>query len=426
MGMVKMVKKRKKLGTKSPPLIERVELRRTAIEPMNLPESAQQYIDIELLTMLENAYLNEPLTRKAILKRSHDVVERFMEIKTDDPDVYNLFWEFVERVDLKNKLIDLLKNAMIYGAGYLEIVVEDDEAGLEDPLPNHSIVDLAIISPKTIAPVWETNPKSSNYGQIKHFYQWVPGINENLKIHPSRIVLFPFDTVGDGTRFVGIIEPMLHVIAAKVQLDKTAGEVPKKVISQIISVNVDKATQKELEQWAKALEKMATAGRFVGSERVKFEVKDAGKALDIKPYSEHLIFQIAGGTGVPYTVLLGAGAGTLSTAEINLRDYYSDLKDLQVRLTPIVKRLFEHELKANGIANAEYEFEWLEIYADEQSEAEILKIKAQAVKDLLEWGVINTDEAREILGLPPLEIVEEEERARQIAKKLWWGYYGTG
>ncbi len=421
--------KRKRLGTKRPPKgLDEVHLRKTAPTKAALPESAQQYIDIELLQYCENAYLSEPLTRKAILKRSHDVVERFMEIRTEDPNVYNLFWDLVERIDLKNRLIDILKNAMIYGVGYLEIVVEDDDADLEDELPMNQIIDLALIDPKTIAPVWDTNPKSPTYGQIAYFYQWVPGMTENLKIHPSRIIMFPFDTLGDGTRFVGIIEPMLQVIAAKIELDKAAGQIPKKVISQIISVNVDKATQSELTAWEKALEKMATAGRFVGSERVKFDVKDTGKALDIKPYSEHLIFQIAGGTGVPYTVLLGAGAGTLSTAEINLRDYYSDLKDLQVRLTPIVKRIFEHELKANGIANAEYEFEWLEIYADEQSEAEILKIKAQAVKDLLEWGVINTDEAREILGLPPREIAEErKEYGTPVRGGKYRGvYHGTG
>ena len=420
-----MKKRKKRMGTKRPPK-SYVELRKSSIEPANIPEEAQKCIDIELLQHLENAYLNEPLTRKAILKRSHDVVERFLEIKTEDPAVYNLFWEFVDRVDLKNRLIDLLKNAMIYGAGYLEIVVDDDDAALDEELPVHEIVDLAVISPKTIAPIWDVDPKSPTYGQIKYFYQWVPGINANLEIHPSRVILFPFDTVGDGTRFVGVIEPMLHVIAAKVQLDKASGEIPKKVISQIISVNVEKATQKELDAWAKALEQMATAGRFVGSERVKFDVKDAGKALDIKAYSEHLIYQIAGGTGVPYTVLLGAGAGTLSTSEINLRDYYSDLKDLQVRLTPIIRHLFEHELKANGIGNADYEFEWLEIYADEQSEAEILKIKAQAVKDLLEWGVISTDEARDILGLPSKEVAEESKVKRPGVPIRGGWYYGTG
>jgi len=424
-----MPKKRKrKLATNMPPMIdgEFVELRKTHVTREAIPKGAQEYVNLELMNLLENAYLQEPLTRKAILKRSHDVVESWLDIKTDDPRVIDLFEEFSTRVDLKNRMIELLKNSMIYGVGFLEVVVENDDAPPNEAPPKRPIVELALVSPKTIAPIWETNPKSENYGKLAYFAQWFPGMSDVVHIHPDRIVMFPFDVIGDGHRFVGIIEPMLHVIAAKIELDKASGKIPKKVISQVIAVNVDKATQKELKAWAEALKKMETTGRFVGSERVKFDIKDAGKALDIRPYSEHLIYQIAGGTGVPYTVLLGAGAGTLSTAEINLRDYYSDLKDLQVRLTPIIRRLFDWELEANGMAGAEYEIEWREIYADEQSESEILKTKADAISKLLEYGIISTDEARDILGLPPREVVEEaRQKTPGVPVKNGW-YYGTG
>ncbi|MBC7197460.1 MAG: DUF1073 domain-containing protein, partial [Deferribacterales bacterium] len=138
--------------------------------------------------------------------------------------------------------------------------------------------------------------------------------------------------------------------------------------------------------------------------------------------SEHLIYQLAGGVNVPYTVLLGAGAGTLSTSETNLRDYYSDLKDLQVRFTPIIRRLLDWELKLKGIT-PEYEVKWNEIYADEQSEANIISTKARAIDLLLANGVISINEAREMLNLPP---VKEEELSARFGTPIRRGRYAEG
>lgn len=412
-----MTKRKKRVkATARPP--ELVELRKTKTTDAGLPEEMAAFIDRELYGYLENAYLNEPLTRKAILKRSHDVVERWLDVISDDARVIEVFEEFEERTDLRNRLIDMLKNSMIYGIGYLEIVVENDDTAPDEELPPGRIEELALVSPKLLAPVWDKET-----GHVAYFAHYRPGLNETIKVHPSRIVMFTFDSMGDGHRPVGIIEPMLHVIAAKVELDKASGNIPKKVVSQIIAVNIANGTRKEVTEWLNALEKLKEAGRFVASDRVNFQFHEAGKALDIKPYSDHLIFQIAGGTGVPYTVLLGAGAGTLSTSETNLRDYYSDLKDLQTRLTPVIRDLFNMELKAVGLENADYTIEWREIYADEQSEAEVLARKAIAIDKLMQNGIINVDEAREILGLPPLEVRDDLEENAAFGTRVRSGWY---
>jgi len=411
-------KKRKRKVVKATGLPPTIALtRKTKTTMAGLPDEIATFIDTELLGYLENAYLNEPLTRKGILKRSHDVIERWLDIISEDPRVAEAFEEFETRVDLKNRLIDLLKNAMIYGVGYLEIVISGDDTAPDEPLPAGEIEELALVSPKLIAPAWDKET-----GHVAYFAHYKPGMGDTVKIHPSRIIMFPFDTIGDGHRFVGVIEPMLHVVVAKIELDKASGQIPKKVVSQIIAVNIANGTRKEVTEWLNALEKLKEAGRFVASDRVNFQFHEAGKALDIKPYSEHLIYQIAGGVGVPYTVLLGAGAGTLSTSETNLRDYYSDLKDLQTRLTPIIRFLFDLELANKGMDGADYTVEWREIYADEQSEADVLSRKALAIEKLINVGIITVDEARDILGLPPMEAVEKEESAT-FGVKVRGGWY---
>jgi len=427
LGEIKMVefKLAKLFGEKrklKPPL----EFRRSYSIDAGKPKAIAKayYIDQELMKLFENAYLNEPLTRKGILKRSHDAIEGWLTIKSEDERIPKIFDELANRTDLKNKLIDLLKNSMVYGVGYLEIVYENDDKPPDEEPPATHIIEIALIDPKTIYPVYQTDPTKDNYGEILYYEQTVnnPAIKP-IQIHKDRIIEFKYDTLGDGKRPVGVIEPMLHVIESKIALDKASGRIPKKVVSQIVTAILKgDVTQTELDEWAKALVKMEDVGRFVAPENVEIDVKELGKALDIKPYSEHLIYQIAGGVNVPYTVLLGAGAGTLSTSETNLRDYYSDLKDLQVRFTPIIRRLLDWELKLEGIT-PEYEVKWNEIYADEQSEANIISTKARAIDLLLANGVISINEAREMLNLPP---VKEEELSARFGTPIRRGWYAEG
>ncbi|MBO8173496.1 MAG: phage portal protein [Bacillaceae bacterium] len=386
----------------SPPALFRKT--HVSVGPTRELSGQYQLLSKELMIFCENAYMSEPLTRKGILKRSHDTFERWVGVISDDARVDEIFTDLEARADLKTKLIDLLKNAMIYGVGYLEVVYENDTNPASDEPPHTRIVGLELIDPKTITPVYQTNPNAEDYGQVVYYEQRVSPTVQEIKLHPTRVIAFAYDTVGDGHRPIGVIEPMLRVIEAKLVLDKVAGKIPKKVISQIITATLkgEGMTQQLLDEWARAFTRMEDVGRFVLPEMVEVDIKEGGKALDIKPFSEHLIYQIAAGVGVPYTVLLGSGAGTLSTAETNLRDYYNDLKDLQVRFTPILTRLLEWELQAEGV-QADYTISWNEIYADEQSEADILATKAKAIDMLLLNGVISVNEAREMLGLPPLE-----------------------
>jgi len=365
-------------------------------------KSFAQLVDTRTLQLCENAYLKEPLTRKGILKRSHDAVESWIEILSQNEKIIEVLEAFSEDIDLKNKLIGILKNSMIYGVGYAEIVYNDESPAEEEP-KNKEIIDIVLIDPKTITPIYQNDPAKEDYDKLLYYLQQSPDpAIEPVRLHPSRVIELVWDTIGDGRTYVGLIEPMLHIINAKIILDKAAGQIPKKVISQIIVATIEGATSSELDAWDEALSKMQDAGRFVSSERANVDIKSGGQGLDIKPYSEHLIYQIAGGVGVPFTVLLGSGAGTLSTSEINLRDYYSDLKDIQVKLLPIIIRLFDMKLQQEGLP-LDYKVEWREIYTDEKNEAEILEKKARALDILISSGVISINEAREELGLPPLE-----------------------
>ncbi|MBO8181158.1 MAG: DUF1073 domain-containing protein, partial [Archaeoglobus sp.] len=166
----------------------------------------------EVMLLCENAYLKEPLTRKGILKRSHDAFERWLRIESEDERVKEIFTELEKRTDLKNRLIDLLKNAMIYGVGYLEIIYENDTEPPDQEPPETPIIGLELIDPKTLWPVYQDDPNKERYGELLYYEQRInrPGVKP-VKLHPARVIEFKYDTLADGRRPVGVIEPMLHV-----------------------------------------------------------------------------------------------------------------------------------------------------------------------------------------------------------------------
>jgi hypothetical protein len=81
---------------------------------------------------------------------------------------------------------------------------------------------------------------------------------------------------------------------------------------------------------------------------------------------------------------------------------------LQERFTPIVKRIIDLELKLQGINDVDYEIVWNPLYTNDEKESEILLNKARAANQLVEFGILSTDEIREIFfGLEPRESAPE-------------------
>jgi hypothetical protein len=385
--------------------------RKSATKSANLPQGffqrtiGQRISDEELLF----AYIHEPCTRKAISKQASDTFERWFEIRPVEGEelpekVEEIVWDLIDRTDMKQTLMRILKRSMIFGTGYLELVLDGDNSEADEEPSGNQIADLVLV--ENVAPIVDNKIGSETHGEILHYEQRI--IGNPAKIHKDRIIHFPFDQVGTDPRGIGLVKTVYQLVRSKIIVDKLCGKIPESVIKQIVDLKIAGANLKELKDGYKKLKEAQEALRFVGTEKHTFQVHDAGRGLDIEPFTEHLVQQLSTGLGMPKQIMTGAEAGKLATAEINLKDYYSDIRNLQERFTPIVKRIIDLELELQGINDVDYEIVWNPLYTNDEKESEILLNKARAANQLVEFGILSTDEIREIFfGLEPRESAPE-------------------
>ncbi len=362
---------------------------------------------------LKLAYACEPCVHKAINKQASDTFERWFEVRPPEGEelperVDEVVKDLVTRTGMKQKLILMLKQAMILGTGYLEIVFDNDSADLDEGPNGGGISDLVLVDSDTIVPIVDEKFGSETHGEILHFEQTISG--EVKKIHPSRIIYFPFDQMGTEPEGISVIRPVYELVKSKIILDQLSGKIPQSVVKQIIDLRITGANTDDLKKGEEKLKEVQNALRFVGSEKHDFKVHDAGRGLDVEPFTEHVVQQLSTGLGIPKTIMTGAEAGKLATAEINLRDYYSDIRNLQERFTPIIRRVFDVEFEFQSLKDINYEIEWNVLYTNDAAESEILFNKARAADYLITSGTLSADEVREIFfGLEPRESNPENE-----------------
>lgn len=362
---------------------------------------------------LRKAYKYEACTHKGINKQANDCFEGWFELAAAveeelSGDALDTFKNLENRSDMKHEFIRMVKQAMIYGTGYLEVVYANDDADVSEEPNGDRIEDLVLVDSDTIAPYVDPEVGSETHGEVTHYIQRIQG--DEVEIHPDRIIHFPWDRVGTAERGISAIQPIYHVVKSKILLDQLTGDIPESVVNQIISINIEGADDDELDEAWEDLKEVQNAYRFAGTEKHDFDVHDAGNGLDIDPFTEHTVQQIATGLGIPKTILLGAEAGAISTAQINLRDYYGDIKNIRKRFEPVIRSIIDIEFDLQGI-DEDYEIEWSELYTQDEKESEILLNKARAANQVTNpKPILDPDEVRDIFfDLEPREENEENE-----------------
>jgi hypothetical protein len=110
---------------------------------------------------------------------------------------------------------------------------------------------------------------------------------------------------------------------------------------------------------------------FVHNEDQELNFKGMGTAvLDPGKYVEPILESISLGSGIPVAILRGAQAGALTGSEVNEREYFRLVSDVQGRVEPMVRDLINKilPLTYEGSKIPEYKVNWNSLY--EQSERE--------------------------------------------------------
>ena len=379
-------------------------------------------------------FMREPLINKGIRKKARDIFREWHDIVPISDDVSDdeikearrIIEEFNQKAQTKAKLMQATISAMVYGDGFLEISYKEDESlKAEDEPPEGAEPDnLYLVKSSTIKRV-----EFDEYGEPLYWIQTQAG--KDVKIHRDRIIHVCIDPRPDSIFGVSKIDLAYKILISKMNADEAHGEILWRfgkgfIIIQAPGMTVDE--QKAIEQ--AITKKLSPKSIFVGDDSYKVDVKNPA-TIDPEPFDDYFYTNIAAALEMPKAILLGVQAGAVTGSEINLKEYYNDIKNIQETIfTPILTNLYRKLLESKGL-EWKYRIKWNEMFIDEKSEAEILDRRASAVDKLYgRCGIINEDEARRIveqgiIPLPSLEPEEEKEEERAEIKPMEEKHYNA-
>jgi len=346
------------------------------------------------------------------------VISKYNEIFTDfkiDTDNSKFekyaeeFNDFLKEIKAKKYLRILNMDSITFGTGYLEIVFNDDKP-VDEPVDAFSYFGLIDSIDRVNREIKKHVKK--NEDDTFEGYDIEDSDPVRKKIHKDRVL------VSDVFEKMRIFETIYHACYGADEGLRSIKDIMHKYSTPFYDVTIDGVKEgSELERVSKNVRKAMGETDFVHSERYKVEPKGfGGLNIPFKDIYDVLLDAISAGSGIPKTLLVGAGQGTISTSETNLKDWFNTLLPIQDYYEDeiILGRLFELFCQMKGYDYSKIRPELYVVWADlmpqdKEREAKIRKTHAEADSLYIDRGipidVINRD--RERIGLEPLEISEE-------------------
>ena len=343
--------------------------------------------------------------------------------------------DFHKKIKLQYFLGKAVRDALAFRkGGFLEIVFPDKK-GAEYPvfqnennertIPNElkgNGFRIEYIDPKTIKDiVKETNREKENYGFVKYYKQKAGNETTAINIHPDRVL--HIDLPGKGS----LAERLYRVIRSLENIFTACGTIVHRKGNPFLDVTLQVWDDKLVERTRKELQELNASHEFIHDNRATLNVPEiGGRALNPEPYAEIEIKGLSAGSGIPKTLLFGSGEGTISTSDINMKDWFRTAEAFQNFMTEFINYLDTLYWEMVHGEKLEFPIIWNDLYpADEKRTSEIRKNHAETDMKYYEQGIpIETiNEDRKDYGLNELifeEVVEEEfEKVTEMARRTF-------
>lgn len=301
----------------------------------------------------------------------------------DEKDV-EIAEEFAKRVNLRSRLINDVRMMLIYGNSY-EYIANDE---------NGEIV-LQNLNPKMVT------IKVDKYGEIQA-YRYQP--SKGVDLPPERIMHFAYGRLGNSPYGYSLVHQVYGDIVLKQAIEKVLAYIAHRMSHPLLHARV-KNPQKikdvanllasRIKDNSSSVEKIQILNEIVTDEGVELQVLNP--QLDISGIVralEYLQNKVDKALKVP-RIFYGEPEGSNRASSYNqIRIFRLFLDSLRA----IVKE--EMEKKLFPALNIDVEIEFEEITTEEEM------AWADIAAKLYQFGVIDANEARELIGFPPREAEE--------------------
>lgn len=364
---------------------------------------------------LDNLYSQNWIAGKCVDCIVEDTLKDDREIQCEDGDRLKEFEDFMEEIDIKNKLYDLISWGKVFGSAVLVIVADDDE--MDKPLnieriPQGGLRNIAVLDRFDInAYNLDRNPLSRRYLKPEYYsLSRAAG-----RIHHSRVIQFDGLTTTNKMREelngfgLSIYERLIKQIA-------NASKSPDLLINILEQSNTDvfkilglnEALMSDQDSLViKRLEAIMEGKSIFNGIALDKEddyqniAKQYGGLQDI---NKELYQVVSGAAGIPFSRFMGTQLSGLNpTGEGELKTYYDKIISERERLTKIFNTIDEVVMMHLFGEVLEYHWEFPSLF--QMSPAQISEIEnrnAQTKQIYWNMGVINEFEAKAGLADNPL------------------------
>jgi len=335
-------------------------------------------------------------------------------VVSEKDSINKRYKNFVKEQDFDVLLRLIIRNMLIFGSAFLEVV-----------WTGKNVKQLKLLDSKSMY------VKRNDKGKVLSYSQWFGGQSKPTKFNADQIIHFAYNNLGGNPYGTSVMRSLFgdgEVSIAKqfLKLQQSMMWLLTKQINAKTHIKVgndlNHPTQADIDSLATKLENSKNHTEWITSYLVNMEILGyEGKVMDIKPFINHYEDQIVYGLQTPY-VLLGKGNMAEGLANTQMEAFERRVKSIQLA----VSRSLENKLFDKMFGSDNYIFVW---NANEQKELKELDtlIRFLAEKFILtpESRNIIENRIRKLLGSDEIAFKaylkafeDEQERKAKEAKRF--------
>ena len=300
--------------------------------------------------LVYDLYNNRSTVHGAIDKTVDAVVSAGFTVESDNEKAAEIIEEFLQKTSFKNVLRRIVKDALICGNAFVEIVPEGVDKFPE--LINWDSCNFFVKRDK--------KKTVTNYVQMPDNFS-----KKGIDFDPDQIAHFTWNQSGDDAYGIGMVYPNLHDIDREIGLENSIMRIIKRKGNQPIHVKMGdenfQAQKSDIDSMANKLYYMEDRTEYVTNHLVEMEVLNFGQIIEkFEPMLEHVHKNLLTGFQVPEVILTGWGSIAEGLAKVQLDTFRNErIRAIREEFEVVIEeKIFSKVLAAYGITDAFVEFVW--------------------------------------------------------------------
>lgn len=355
------------------------------------------------LEQLEQIYKSDAIAFSIINRYSNAIVGPGYTMHCEDSEQQELWNEWALSVRFKREIFRAVKNAWIYGNGYIELVrnkADDNIVKLKDVYPltidfQKSESGRIIYDPETKDPLGYMQKVELEKGLKK------------IKLRPEQIAHLKVLEFGEAHAGISPFEPLYKAVLCKLNIDEAMGESAFRQAFPIYVAYVGlpdrDPTAEELDETHKKIIQIGQRSVLTFPHYTKLERMDSPSVEAVAKYADYFLDIITAGTGLPRALLMPTPGVTYAALERLGMEWEKAVREYQDFLEEQIEdQIFQRVLEINDSLHELPRFRFKDI-SPSMKLSKSRRLATLARAGLLIWDKRLEAWLRELENLPEIE-----------------------